>query len=61
MKQIATIISDEDYDFIKHTAKENRRTIAEEVRHALKVYYSSEDNNAPAQRRNPNVIGYYDI
>lgn len=61
MKQIATIISDEDYDFIKRTAKENRRTIAEEVRHALKVYYSSEDDNAPAQRRNPNIIGYYDI
>jgi hypothetical protein len=40
MKTISISISDEDYKFIKFVAKDNGRTMAAEIRHALTVYYA---------------------
>ena len=63
MKTISIQVSDEDYKFIKYAAKENHRTIASEIRHALKVYYAPDP--APQivlpEKRHPKVgpDGYY--
>ena len=63
MKSIATTVTDNDYEFIKRAAKENGRTISEEIRHALKVYYAPDEKPEiirPAGRH-PRITpdGYY--
>lgn len=63
MKSITIQVTDQDYNYIKNTAKENHTTVPGEVVRVLKLYYNRPVDNSPAPRSTKLQLtnGYYEI
>ena len=65
MKTLAVQLTDAQHEYIKQVAKENCRTMSDEVRHALFEYYNPKPKKyAEPAPRNPKLEftgGYYEV
>ena len=65
MKQITFMVSDKDHEFMKQVAKENGRSMSEEIRLILKEHYNPiMEKRYAIPHRHPKLEqtgGYYEV